>query len=281
MSQGRILFTTAGSSLVLFGSKSITPTSSRSEADERGSRDLTELDLQSYRHECFASSGAAPEAHRRRIHDTLFTRDPDARASNRGGDCARVASHRLGQQIRGRRSCSINLRRKYDRRKNCAVTDDRPTECPSPTESTAQASEKDPRTSVEDWEKEMDLLYIEDDKLRARVLVILRKHSRLWSGALETIRATGHRLPLEAETKLIRSMPYRKGPAMREIVAKEVNNILNSGFIEPTSTEWRPLWCSSRRKTVRFGFAWNTGVSASRRQRIRIHCLAWTTESTR
>ena len=82
----------------------------------------------------------------------------------------------------------------------------------------------------------MDLSYIEDDKLRSRVLDMLRKHSSLWSGALGTIRATEHRIPLEAGTKPIRSMPYRKGPAMREMVAKEVNNMLNAGVIEPAST---------------------------------------------
>ena len=34
------------------------------------------------------------------------------------------------------------------------------------------------------------------------------------------------------------NMPYRKGPAMREMVAKEVNKMLHSGVIEPTSTDW-------------------------------------------
>ena len=84
----------------------------------------------------------------------------------------------------------------------------------------------------------MELSYIDDDKPRARVLDMLRKHSSQWSGALGTIRATKHRIPLEAGPKPIRSMPYRKGPAMRETVAKEVNKMLNAGVIEPTSTEW-------------------------------------------
>ena len=84
----------------------------------------------------------------------------------------------------------------------------------------------------------MDLSYIDDDKLRGHVLEMLRKHSSLWSGALGTIRATEHCIPLEAGTKPIRSMPYRKGPAMREMVAKEVNKMLKAGVIEPASTEW-------------------------------------------
>ena len=86
--------------------------------------------------------------------------------------------------------------------------------------------------------KKIDLSYIEDDKLRGHVLEMLRKHSSLWSGALERIRATEHRIAFEPGTKPIRSMPYHKGPAMREMVAKEVNKILNAGVIEPAGTEW-------------------------------------------
>ena len=67
---------------------------------------------------------------------------------------------------------------------------------------------------------------------------MLRKHSSLWSGALGTIQATEHRNPLEPGTKPIPSMPYRKGPDMRDMVAKEVNKMLNAGVIVPTSTEW-------------------------------------------
>ncbi|CDF34348.1 unnamed protein product [Chondrus crispus] len=80
-----------------------------------------------------------------------------------------------------------------------------------------------------DWEKEIDLSYIDDDKIRGHVLEMLRKHSSLWSGALGTIQATEHRIPLEPGTKPIRSMPYRNGLAMREMVAKEVNKMLNAG----------------------------------------------------
>ena len=119
-----------------------------------------------------------------------------------------------------------------------AGTDDWPAESPLPTGGTAQATNKDPKNSPENWEEEMDLSYIEDDKLRSRVLDMLRKHSSLWSGALGSIRATEHRIPLEVGTKPIRSMPYRKEPAMREMVANEVNKMLNAGVIEPASTKW-------------------------------------------
>ena len=103
---------------------------------------------------------------------------------------------------------------------------------------TVSLQKMDPENLPMDWEKEVDWSYIDDDKLRGHVLEMLRKHSSLWSGTLGTIRATEHRIPLEPGTKPIRPMPHRKGPAMREMVAKEVNKMLNAGVIEPASTEW-------------------------------------------
>ena len=82
------------------------------------------------------------------------------------------------------------------------------------------------------------MAYIDDDKLRSQVFEMLRKHSSLWSGALGTIRATEHRIPLEPGTKPIRSIPYQNGRAMRGMVAKEVNKMLNAGVIEHASTDW-------------------------------------------
>ena len=116
-------------------------------------------------------------------------------------------------------------------------TDERPPQGQPTAGSTVCHEKKDPGNPPMDWEKEIDLSYIDDDKLQDHVLEMLPKHSSLWSGALGTIRATEHRIPLEPGAKPIRSMPYRKGPAMREMVAKEVNKMLNAGFIEPASTE--------------------------------------------
>ena len=117
-------------------------------------------------------------------------------------------------------------------------TDERPPQGQPTAGGTVCPQKKDPGNPPMDWEKEIDLSYIDDDKLRDHVLEMLRKHSSLWSGALGMIRATEHRIPLEPETKPIRSLPYRKGPAMREMVAKEVNKMLNAGVIAPASTEW-------------------------------------------
>ena len=51
---------------------------------------------------------------------------------------------------------------------------------------------------------------------------ILRRHSAMWNGSLGTINPTEHRIDLVTGTKLIRSISYRQGPAMRTKVAAEV-----------------------------------------------------------
>ena len=93
--------------------------------------------------------------------------------------------------------------------------------------------DKEPKSNANDWEKEVDLSHVDDEGLRVQILEMLRGHSSFWSGSLGVIRATEHGIPLEPCTKPIRAMPYRKGPAMREMVAKKVKKMLNAGVIEP------------------------------------------------
>ena len=49
------------------------------------------------------------------------------------------------------------------------------------------AQKKDPESNAEDWEKEIDLSYVEDEDLRAQVLDMVRQHSGLWDSVLGTI----------------------------------------------------------------------------------------------
>ena len=101
-------------------------------------------------------------------------------------------------------------------------TVERPPQCQPTAGGAVCPPKKDTENPPKDWEKQIELLYIDDEKRLRHVLEMLRRHSSLWSGALGTIRATEHRIPREARAKPIRSMPHRKGPAMREMVAQEV-----------------------------------------------------------
>lgn len=95
-----------------------------------------------------------------------------------------------------------------------------------------------PECPYDEWEIEIELSDVKDDELRGQVLEMLRKHFSLCNGTLKTIQSTKHRIPLEPGKKQIRSMPYQKAPAMREMVAKEVRKKLNAGVIKTASTEW-------------------------------------------
>ena len=103
---------------------------------------------------------------------------------------------------------------------------------PNYLEDNERVQDKDPKSNANEYEKEVDLSHVEDERLRVQVLEIVRQHSSLWSGSLGMIRATEHGIPLEPGMKPIRAMPYCKGPAMREMVAKEVKKMLNAGVIE-------------------------------------------------
>ena len=88
------------------------------------------------------------------------------------------------------------------------------------------------------WQQYVDLSHVEDPELRTRIMSMLESHASMWDGKLGTIRATEHRINVEAGTKPIRSMPYRQGPAIREIVKVEITKMLDAGVIEPATSEW-------------------------------------------
>ena len=73
---------------------------------------------------------------------------------------------------------------------------------------------------TKDWRQEVDLSHIDYEPLRCRILEMLTKHERMWDGSLGTIKVTEHRIDLEPDTKPIRSLPYRQGPATRRLAAE-------------------------------------------------------------
>ena len=68
---------------------------------------------------------------------------------------------------------------------------------------------------------------------------MLAKHEDMWTtGRLGEITATEHLITLETGTKLLRSMPYRKDPAMRTKAEAEIRRMRDAGVIEPATSEW-------------------------------------------
>ena len=68
---------------------------------------------------------------------------------------------------------------------------------------------------------------------------MISKHETMSElGLLGEINVTEHRVDLTPSKKSIRSQPYRQGPAMREVVAKNVPEMLETDAIEPALSEW-------------------------------------------
>lgn len=84
----------------------------------------------------------------------------------------------------------------------------------------------------------INLSHIEDDAQLARILEMMSKRQEMWNGHLGTIRATEHSIESESRMHPIRQMPYRQGPAKREIIHDHIDAILREGVIEQSQSEW-------------------------------------------
>ena len=101
-----------------------------------------------------------------------------------------------------------------------------------------ETTNNDKANDTSDWRSTLDLSHVKDASLRERIVDMLAKHSPMWSGKLGTIAATEHRINLEPGTSPIRSMPYRQGPAIRDIVKTQIETMLDAEVIEPANSEW-------------------------------------------
>jgi len=78
-----------------------------------------------------------------------------------------------------------------------------------------------------------------DPALRTRILRMLDQHKAMWTGqAPGVIKATQHRLDLNAGARPVRFAPRRAGHTAQEAESAEVERQLEADVIEPTSSEW-------------------------------------------
>jgi hypothetical protein len=87
------------------------------------------------------------------------------------------------------------------------------------------------------WREEVALGHL-IDRDRDKVLVILSKHRAKWDGHLGTFTATSHRIELVPDTRPVHCQPYRAGPNALQADTTEVERMLRSVVIEPTTSEW-------------------------------------------
>jgi len=77
-----------------------------------------------------------------------------------------------------------------------------------------------------------------DPAQHTRMRRMLDQHKAMWTGqALGVIKATQHRMDLNAGARLVRSTPRRVGHTAREADTAEVKRQLEADAIEPTSSE--------------------------------------------
>jgi len=78
-----------------------------------------------------------------------------------------------------------------------------------------------------------------DPTLPTRIRRMLDQHKAMWtSQALGVIRATQHRIDLNAGARPVRFAPRRAGHTAREAETAEVKRQMKADVIEPTSSEW-------------------------------------------
>ena len=78
-----------------------------------------------------------------------------------------------------------------------------------------------------------------DPALHDRIRRMLDQHKDMWTGqALGVIKATQHRIDLNAGARPVRFAPRRAGHAAREAETAEVKRQLEADVIKPTSSEW-------------------------------------------
>jgi len=78
-----------------------------------------------------------------------------------------------------------------------------------------------------------------DSALHTRIRHMLGQHQAMWtSQALGVIKATQHRIDLNAGARPVRFAPRRAGHTAREAETAEVKRQLEADVIEPTSSEW-------------------------------------------
>ena len=106
-----------------------------------------------------------------------------------------------------------------------------------------------------DWRTFVDLSHVHDSSLRRDILQMLERHEGMWTpGKLGEINITEHRIELQPGIRPIRSQPYRQGPATRELVAKNVREMIEANVIEPAQSEWASpiVFAPKKDGTLRF-----------------------------
>lgn len=91
------------------------------------------------------------------------------------------------------------------------------------------------------WRGMADLLHIDDDDYRKRILVMLKRHEHMWSGHIREIKGTSHRIDMEPVTCPILQHPYCYGKQRGQLIEDHVKRMFTVEVIEPAQRNWVSL----------------------------------------
>ena len=107
--------------------------------------------------------------------------------------------------------------------------------CPLLTEGRTETDSLTP--DQESWISEVNLDHLEE-RLRKKVLTLLRNYASVCDGSLGTIKGTSHRIEIVPGAKPIYQQPYRCGIERRKAEEAEVQRMLQAKVITPSNAEW-------------------------------------------
>ena len=96
---------------------------------------------------------------------------------------------------------------------------------------------KKTNSESEDYSTKVRLCVIFENH-RSRIERLLEPYEDMWNGQLGKLKATEHRIQLAPGSKPVHQAPYRAGPLQKKLEKKEIDRILEKGFIEPATTDW-------------------------------------------
>lgn len=83
----------------------------------------------------------------------------------------------------------------------------------------------------------VELSLVEDKTWKKDTMEMQSTRKNLWSGRLETAKATHHIINLKEETCPIHQQPYGSEHRSQAVLRKNIDKKLDAGLIEPASSE--------------------------------------------
>ena len=117
------------------------------------------------------------------------------------------------------------------------IAEERPKFVVCPLQGDRQTDNSCQTPNPEPWTGDVKLDHLEE-KLRDKVVELLRKYANICDGTLGTLKGAVHRIEIVPGAKPVYQQPYRCGIERRKAEDAEVQRMLQAGVITPSNAEW-------------------------------------------